>query len=527
MAPPFIYVVDDEPGIVRLCERLLSRAGYRVKSETNSRKAVEYLQENPVNLLLVDIRMPGLDGFEVIQQIQKLQPDSAILIMTGYGTVETAIRALRQGVDGLMLKPFGEGRDLIDAVEQAFADNRKKRDAARTQALRPLFSVTESLLSEIRREPLLQIIIDSICSHLQCTHAACYIQNKDDPNFTELISRGLDLVQKDPGLIHIIDRSVSPILINSSGFGDDFIKKLLTKHGLGTSVFLLIQRPNMRMLFYAARTMHEAYFSESDLEMIQILARQAAAAFENSRLYTEQLEYVRKVEESQKALLQSEKMASAGRLSASIAHEVNNPLQSVQNCLHLAGHEDLSQEKRKEYFDLARAELDRLTVTVRRMLEFYRPGPASFENVDIEEMLHYILHLMSRQLSEVNLQVILQLESGLKIISAVSSQIQQVFINLILNALDAMDETGGQLKISAKTLQNGVEIIFQDNGKGVPQDLQSSIFDPFISSKEGGMGLGLTVSYNIVTAHGGTLEYVQKRGPGACFKVYLPDGGVS
>ena len=91
-------------------------------------------------------------------------------------------------------------------------------------------------------------------------------------------------------------------------------------------------------------------------------------------LYAEQLDYVRKVEESQKALLQAEKMAAAGRLSASIAHEVNNPLQAVQNCLHLAGREDLPEEKRKEYFDLARTELERLILTVRRMLDFYRPG---------------------------------------------------------------------------------------------------------------------------------------------------------
>lgn len=526
MSNSFIYVVDDESGIALLCERLLGRVGYAVKSETNSTRAVEFLKENQVDLLLVDIRMPGLDGFEVIKQTQKYQPDAAILIMTGYGTVETAIRALRQGVDGLMLKPFGEGRELIDAVELAFADNRQKRDAARTQALRPLFSVTESLLSETRREPLLQLIIDSICRHLNCEHAACYLKNTETDSFEMLISRGLDIFEKDPDTLLVMEKAAT-VLIHSSSPGKKALKNLLAKFGLGTSIFVSIQRPNMQMLFYAARTMNEANFSEADLEMIQILARQAAAALENSRLYTEQLNYVRKVEESQKALLQSEKMASAGRLSASIAHEVNNPLQSVQNCLHLAGREDLPPEKRTEYFDLAKAELDRLSVTVRRMLEFYRPGPASFEQVMVEDILQYILHLMSKQFSEANVRVIFELQPGLKPVMAVSSQIQQVFINLILNALDAMEQGGGQLKISARPLARGVEIIFQDNGKGVPEDLQANIFDPFISSKDGGMGLGLTVSYNIVTAHGGTLEYLPGYAAGACFRVFLPLGGNS
>jgi two-component system NtrC family sensor kinase len=258
--------------------------------------------------------------------------------------------------------------------------------------------------------------------------------------------------------------------------------------------------------------------------MFQILARQAAAALENARLYAAQLEYVRKVEESQKALLQVEKMATAGRLSASIAHEVNNPLQAVQNCLHLASRDDLSPEKRLEYFNLARTELDRLTLTVKRMLDFYRPGPASRQKLNLTEMLDHVLHLMSKQLSERNVMVDFEIPDNLPSIQAVSSQIQQVFINLILNASDAMPE-GGQLRISARAVRGGVEILFQDSGPGVALEKQANIFEPFFSTKDGGTGLGLTVSYNIITAHAGSLELLSDRGPGACFRVFLPIGG--
>ena len=245
---------------------------------------------------------------------------------------------------------------------------------------------------------------------------------------------------------------------------------------------------------------------------------------ENARLYAEQLDYVRKVEESQKALLQAEKMAAAGRLSASIAHEVNNPLQAVQNCLHLAGREDLPDDKRKEYFDLARTELERLILTVRRMLDFYRPGATSLEKVDLAEMLQYILNLMSKQLSESNMKVIVDFLGTIPTINAVGSQMQQVFINLILNAMDAMPD-GGVLNIKTRLLKSGVEIMFQDQGNGIPKEKQANIFEPFFSTKEGGTGLGLTVSYNIITAHGGTLELIPERGPGACFRILLPIGG--
>jgi two-component system NtrC family sensor kinase len=278
------------------------------------------------------------------------------------------------------------------------------------------------------------------------------------------------------------------------------------------------------MVLYAARDMTEPPLRESDLELFQILARQAAVALENARLYAEQLDYVRKVEESQKALLQAEKMAAAGRLSASIAHEVNNPLQAVQNCMHLAGREDLPQEKRKEYFDLARTELERLIITVRRMLDFYRPGATSLEKVDLAEMLQYILNLMSKQLSESNVKVVIDFIGKIPTIKAVGSQMQQVFINLILNAVDAMPD-GGVLNIATRPLKGGIEIIFQDQGKGIPKEKQPNIFEPFFSTKDGGTGLGLTVSYNIVTAHGGTLELLPERGTGACFRIFLPLGG--
>jgi signal transduction histidine kinase len=229
------------------------------------------------------------------------------------------------------------------------------------------------------------------------------------------------------------------------------------------------------------------------------------------------------VEESQQALLRVEKMAAAGRLTASIAHEVNNPLQSVQNCLHLAGHENVSPEKRKEYFELAKKELDRLMKTMQRMLDFYRPGAAKVEQVDLLELLQHVLSLTSQQLGQKHIEVKTDLPAALPVIFAVSSQIQQIFFNLILNSLDAMPG-GGELNIRARAVKNGVEMIFEDNGPGIPQERRENIFEPFFSTKEGGTGLGLTVSYNIVTAHGGTLDLIPGRGPGACFRLFLPMG---
>lgn len=520
-----ILVVDDEPGIAALCERVLSRDGYRVTAMINPHAAIEYLQQTRADLLLVDIRMPEVDGFDVISRAKIMQPEIAVLVMTGFGTVETAIRALRQGVDGLLLKPFEKGEELTQAVQQAINDNYRKRDAARVQALRPLFNVTETLFAETDQSKLTLLISDAIRDHLNCANVAYYRVDGEAVTAVAEVGKTLNVEanQTAAGLIRRVAEDGNPMIIHAVGPGEADAQSLLSTVGLGSAILIPIQRADTKSVLVAARDSSGAQFRGADLELFFVLARQAVVAMENARLYADLRDTLRRVEESQQALLRAEKMAAAGRLTASIAHEVNNPLQSVQNCLHLAGREDLPAEKRKEYFELARTELDRLMKTMQRMLEFYRPGTVRVEHVDVLELLNHVISLTSPQLHQRNIQVNTSLPDSLPGIYAVSGQIQQVFINLILNAHDAMPE-GGELRISARELANGVELEICDSGPGIPAEKRNDIFEPFFSTKEGGTGLGLTVSYNIVTAHGGTLDLVDRDETGACFRLFLPTG---
>jgi signal transduction histidine kinase len=326
-------------------------------------------------------------------------------------------------------------------------------------------------------------------------------------------------------LVRRVDEDANPFVINAAGPGEEDAQSLLATLGLGTAILIPVARANLHSVLFAARdvTTAERPFRGADLEMFFVLARQAVVAMENARLYADLRDYIRRVEDSQQAMLRAEKMAAAGRLTASIAHEVNNPLQSVQNCLHLAGREDLPSDKRKEYFNLAQTELERLMKTMQRMLDFYRPGAAKVEQVDILELLQHVISLTSQQLGQRHIALAAELPPSLPLIYAVSSQIQQIFFNLILNSLDAMP-MGGKLSIRARAFEHGIEIVFQDTGPGIPENRRNDIFEPFFSTKDGGTGLGLTVSYNIVTAHGGTLDLVHETEPGACFRLFLPIG---
>jgi signal transduction histidine kinase len=155
------------------------------------------------------------------------------------------------------------------------------------------------------------------------------------------------------------------------------------------------------------------------------------------------------------------------------------------------------------------------------MLDFYRPGSVDPQLVNLVILLHRVIKLLSAQLQARKIQVITRFSSKIPSILAVSSQLEQVFINLFLNAYDVMPE-GGKLHISASCTDEMVEILVEDSGPGVSEENRTRIFEPFVSTKKGGTGLGLTVSYGIIAAHGGSLDLVSGRGLGACFRVSLP-----
>jgi two-component system NtrC family sensor kinase len=273
-------------------------------------------------------------------------------------------------------------------------------------------------------------------------------------------------------------------------------------------------------------------FSPQDEQLLILIASNLAGLFENMRLNRETQERAQKLEdmvlklqESQKALVQSEKMAAAGRLMASIAHEINNPLQALQNCLHLVGRQELEPAVRENYLKLAQNELVRLMNTTQRMLDYYRPGGLDRKPIDIHDLLEKTISLAQKQLYDYGIIVKLELSNNLPYTVAVKDQIQQVFLNLILNAIEAM-KSGGELKIttSSEILSSGeslVSITFQDSGTGIPKDLRSTLFEPFVSAKENGLGLGLAVSYGIIIAHEGNLELVENDLNGACFRITL------
>ena len=221
-------------------------------------------------------------------------------------------------------------------------------------------------------------------------------------------------------------------------------------------------------------------------------------------------------------LFESEKLAAVGRLAASIAHEVNNPLEAIKNALYLM-QSDSVESKNVRFLEIARKETERVSHIIRQMLGFARQ-PGEVDWVDVNQVLEETLVLVEKKLKQSKVRVVRKFDEALPKIRARSDQLRQVFLNLIINAQQAIHGEG-EIRISTsiyeQSLQPSIVIQMSDSGVGIHEDDQARIFEPFFSTGKKGTGLGLWVTQDIVRQHGGRIEVSSKVGKGTSFSIIL------
>jgi PAS domain S-box-containing protein len=221
-------------------------------------------------------------------------------------------------------------------------------------------------------------------------------------------------------------------------------------------------------------------------------------------------------------LFESEKLAAVGRLAASIAHEVNNPLEAIKNALYLmqTGAEGY---KNTRFLEIARKETERVSHIIRQMLGFAR-RPGEVDWVDVNQLLEETLVLLEKKMRQLRIRITKSFDDSLPRIKARADQLRQVFLNLIINAQQAI-EGDGEILISTsryeQALQPSIVIQLTDTGVGIAEDDLARIFDPFFSTGKKGTGLGLWVTQDIVRQHGGRIEVSSEIGRGTVFSIVL------
>jgi signal transduction histidine kinase len=253
------------------------------------------------------------------------------------------------------------------------------------------------------------------------------------------------------------------------------------------------------------------------MELAEALAARAAAAIDNSRLFHLVEQELEQRARTEAALVKTERLATAGRLAATIAHEINNPLEAVTNLIYLARSAPARQARR--YLEMVEEELSRIAHITKMTLGFYRESGALVP-VGLADLVAEVLSLYQAKLHAKGIQVQTRIERAQPILGS-RGELRQVLANLVANALDVLPH-GGALDISAGEAGGSVQLQVSDNGPGIPPDNLNRIFEPFFTTKaELGTGLGLWVSRQIVEKHGGTIA-VESSPKGTCFTITLP-----
>jgi len=234
-------------------------------------------------------------------------------------------------------------------------------------------------------------------------------------------------------------------------------------------------------------------------------------------------ERTKELREIQDFLIQSEKLASLGKMAAGVAHEINNPLTSILINTHLMLEKVEEKHAFYENLSLIADETSRCTNIVKGLLEFSRQELPQKAFSDVNDIINRTLNLLKNQVSFYNISIIKELGLNLPQIELDKNKIEQVFWNLMFNASEAMPD-GGKLTIISKFSQNKkyIEVIFMDTGIGIPKENINKLYDPFFTTKSSGTGLGLAVSYGIIKQHLGKIEVESEQGKGSTFTVSLP-----
>jgi signal transduction histidine kinase/DNA-binding response OmpR family regulator len=538
-----ILIVDDEIETVEMISFLLESQGYAVIPAYSGTEALEILQQGiqepvgsmpPIDLVILDVRIPDVDGHEICQAIKQ---DShlkyiPVIMVTGLGSVEDTARGLAIGADDYVSKPF-KAEELVARVKAMLRVRAMEQELLQhTRELAALNEINKAITSSLDPDQILSQTMHSIRGILHVEAGFLLLLDEDSGllEFKKILRGSQERTigfkfKLGEGIAGHVAQKGEPLLVLDAQNDPHFRPRIDEAIGLVTRSILCVPLRVKDKIIGAIEVINklDGQFDENDLWLLNYMAGSVTIALENARLYTELSDFARELEKSQAQLVQAEKLAAMGRLAASIAHEINNPLQAIHNCLHLTLKKPLNDEKKTRYLGMAQEEVERLITIVQRMLEFYRPSKEGMAATDVHTIIENVLTLSSKRLQHGKITITKKLASDLPTISAVRDQLKQVFLNLVINAVEAMPQ-GGELCIETKLSEDGdgLSVAFTDTGVGLSEKEQQNIFEPFFTTKAMGTGLGLSVSYGIIERHGGKIEVQSELGKGATFAVHLP-----
>jgi signal transduction histidine kinase/CheY-like chemotaxis protein len=515
-----ILVVDDEKHVLLTLQAILQEDGYRVDVAGNGSSAIEALHACHYDLVLTDLKMPGIDGLTVLAEVQKCSPTTVTIMMTGYGSVGSAIEAVHFGAYEYLLKPM-EVPELKQAV-------RRSLERKRLSEVDSLYRVSSAVTTSFDKEKIAKEIEDAAREVLALAAARLITFDRNglaetEPELAAILSERLFATALESGAC-VTDRECPSSLL---GWAEtNSISSFAVVPGIGNG--------RLRCVLFAHNN-HEGYeFHAPALRYMQALAGQSALALANASLFAQLHQNNLELESANRKLRELDRLRS--QFLSIATHELRTPLTIIMgyNSMLADSLDGRTTSEEKELLSESVSACQRLIRMVNSMLDLTQIESGKlrmiFEETDLSAMMNNVVGLFQTEAAKKDIHLGLEIPARMPRLLLDGDRIEQVIINLVGNALKFTNQGGevrAALRYSAES--ETVQVSIMDSGVGIATEDQELIFDEFAQLQKRsngipreGTGLGLAIVKRIVGAHSGAITVESTVGKGSTFTFTLP-----
>lgn len=535
-----VLIVDDDQFLAETLVEILSGEVEEVETCGTGAEALGAVQAKPYGIVLVDVRLPDIGGIELLRKLREKAPDVDIVIVTGNASVHSAIEAMNLGATRYILKPCAPDELITLVRDLGERQYLRERNRLYLRRLEVQNRLSEALSAALGPEEVASAAVNATRRLAEVRGVAVLVFSEEgkegDATLKPLAWAGMS-----SAVVHILANMPEVKRFCDSGrVSPEPLPGMVMVRGdkdtgsenAACPVALYRLRGREEDLgILAVMTSCDADPDQQNEDLLMAIANWVGVALERATLYHRLETAYADLKKAQRRLIQAEKLSAIGRLAAGLAHEVGTPLNIISGraeyLLELAGDRPVIRQG----LEVIVQQIDRISALIRQLLDFSREHTTVRTRVSVKEVLQAVLPLLEGALSKRHIVLEVRIPEGLRPVYANFNHLQQVFINLLVNSIDAVamkfeNSFGGNIIIDIIDDQNSdfVRILVMDNGQGIKEEHLDKVFDPFFSTKEvgAGTGLGLTVVYGIITDHGGTIDIQSEWGKGTTVTLTLP-----
>ncbi|MFH1369037.1 MAG: response regulator [Elusimicrobiota bacterium] len=515
-----ILIVDNEPAILELCKRILEDK-YKISTAQNAKDALDILSDTSCDLVVSDLKMPGMDGVELLQKIKSMYPHTEVMIFTGQGTIETAVETMKKGAYDYILKPFNI-TDLSTSVNKCIEYSKLKKQENIFRETIYLYQLSQELSSNQSEKELLDFVLKQASKALNSDSGSIFMFEQENNVLAPIVSYGkndnlCDKIKVGEKVAGWVAKTKEAIVIqdgfkNTPQFKDYPMREEIASSMVAPLVYKDIFLGIISINRSIERT--KSLFSENDLEHFKLFCLHASLILIALR--------------NKQAIQELSELKS--NFVANVTHELKTPLMAIGGAAELLA-SLISEEKTKQFLELIERNTNRMKTLVNDLLDFSRMETKklrlTYTEFDFKELALETIN--NFELSSKSRNINLSAESpGVAVISADYEKIKQVLSNFIQNALKFTPE-GGFVRLEYR-INDGKNLVFSvtDSGIGIEKSQQDKIFEKFYqvdngaSRDYGGFGLGLAIVKYIINEHKGSVRVESEPGKGSKFTASIP-----